>query len=60
MRQFLICCVVGLSLLVGGLGATPASAYHHHGWHHGYGWHHDRYHCWWSHGHRHCRWGYGY
>ena len=54
MQRLLICFAVGLGLLFGTLGPTPASAYYHR---YGWGWnHHHHHHCWWHHGHRHCRW----
>jgi len=47
MQRFLICCAVGLGLLFGAFGPTPASAYyyHHHYYHHRhyYPYYHHRY-----------------
>ena len=55
MQRFLFACAVGLGLLVGAFGPTPATAHyyrHHH--HHGYHHHHHGYH------HHHHRYRYGY
>jgi hypothetical protein len=66
MQRLLIYFAVGLGLLFGTLGPTPASAYYHgyRGYHYGYrygvrpyyGYRHGYRRCWWHNGHRHCRW----
>jgi hypothetical protein len=66
MKRFLICCAVGLALLLGASAPTPASAYYYRHYHHYYHpyyhhyyhpyYHRRHYRCWWRHGHRYCRW----
>ena len=58
MLRLFICGVVGLVLVLGDIGSTPAFAGHK-GWHHRHrtGLFHQRHHgCYWHHGRRQCRW----
>jgi hypothetical protein len=58
MQRLAICLAVGLSLLIGAAGSTPASAYYYR--HHYYRYHHNHHYynqrrCYWSHHHNQCR-----